>query len=265
MVRRVSGVGLAVLLAALAMGLAACGSDDDAGATDRGGPLDGRWVLAQYTVEGSLTPAPDGLTVDAAFAGGRLTGQGPVNTYRGDYDAAPDGALTLGPIATTQKAGPPAAMAAEAAYLAALESATSYASDGDTLTLYAQSDEPVLVYDADTVGITGAWEVTGYNNGKNAVVSLIPGSTVTADFAADGTLTGSAGVNTYRAGYETTPAAGITITPPATTRKGGSPELLAQEGRYLVALESARTFSIQGDTLTLRDADDAIAVTMTRR
>ncbi len=174
----------------------------------------------------------------------------------------------MGPLASTQMAGPASAMAAETAYLAALERVSSYRVDGSTLTLYSDADDELLAYAAATRGVVGSWEVTGYNNGAQAVVSLIPGSTITAAFARDGSLSGNAGVNTYRSDYST--AAGgsgtttISISPPATTRKAGPQELIEQEQAYLTALESAATFTVQGDTLELRDASDAIAVTLTR-
>ena len=43
----------------------------------------------------------------------------------------------------------------------------------------------------------------GYNNGKQAVVSVTPGTTLTANFGADGMLSGGAGCNDYAASYKT--------------------------------------------------------------
>jgi len=44
--------------------------------------------------------------------------------------------------------------------------------------------------------------VISYNNGKQAVTSVLVGSDLTADFGSDGKLAGSAGCNNYSGGYE---------------------------------------------------------------
>lgn len=254
--------------AAAASVLAGCGDDDTGGAPPGGGPLEGRWELSRYAVEGTLTSPGAGITADASFGDGRLGGRAPVNGYSATYRAGEDGALEIGAIAATQMAGPPAAMAAEDAFLAGLEATTSYRSDGRALTLYAADGAETLVFARDEAGILGSWEVTGYNNGRSAVVSPLAGTTLTAVFAGDGTLTGDAGVNrfttTFRTGATAGLATAITIAPAATTRRAGEPEAMEQEERFLAALDDAETFTIQGATLTLRDGDDAIAVTMTR-
>lgn len=112
--------------------------------------------------------------------------------------------------------------------------------------------------------IAGAWEVTGYDDGTGAVAAPVPGSTITADFAADGGLSGGSGVNRFRAAYELIGDAGISIAAPAGTRMAGPPALMEQERLFLAALGSAVGVALQGDALTLRNASGAIAVTLTR-
>ena len=46
------------------------------------------------------------------------------------------------------------------------------------------------------------WLMTRYNNGKQAVVSGVADTEVTALFGEDGTLSGSAGCNRYNAPFE---------------------------------------------------------------
>ena len=260
--------GLALVAAAL-MVLGACGSSsDDEPAAARGGPLQGTWDLTGYVSDGALRALPAGLTTEATFAGDRVSGRAAINTYRGAFQAdGADGGLSIGPLASTQMGGPPEALAAETDYLRALESAASFSSDGATLTINDSSGDPVLTFDASDATIVGSWKVTGYNNGAEAVVSLVAGSEITAVFGEDLTLTGDAGVNSYRTSYTTSPGSGgvteISIAPPAATLKAGPPELMEQEQRFLRALESAATFTIQAGTLVLRDASDAIAVTLT--
>ena len=276
MSRRIGVPSLAALVVgALALGLlAGCGGSDAGSATgSTASPAaatpEGAWELTHLRTGGAMAPLPAGVAVDATFADGRVSGRAAVNSYSGPYTATDAGALTVGPLAATQMAGPPKAMAVEAAYLRALEEARAFASDGRTLTLSSAGGAPLLEFAADTRSLVGAWEVTGYNNGAQAVVSPVAGSAITAVFADDGALTGDAGVNTYRTDYTTTPGAsgpsGIAISPPATTRTAGPQDLMDQEQQYLAALESAVTYTLRGDTAELRDDSDAIAVTMARR
>ena len=55
----------------------------------------------------------------------------------------------------------------------------------------------------EPVSLEGSsWQVIGYNNGKQAVVSVIIGAEITASFGKESTLSGSAGCNNYNATYE---------------------------------------------------------------
>ncbi len=269
--------GVAVVLAGLLVAVAGCGDDSGSqsvsgpastAAQAGGGPIEGGWSLDRYTVDGAMQAPPSDVSIDADFSNGRVSGNAGVNTYSGTYAAGDTGSLQIGPLVSTQMAGPPAAMAAEGAYLDALERAGAYTSDGVTLTVSATNGDPLLEYAREESTLEGAWEVTGFNNGKEAVVSLVAGSTITAEFGADGSLAGDAGVNRYTTTYRTSAgsggATGITVSPAAATRMAGDPALMEQEQQYLQALESAATFTIQGKVLTLRDGDDAIAVTLTR-
>ncbi len=223
-------------------------------APDRGGPLEGRWTLTGA-----------GGKIDAVFADGRVSGNAGVNAYTGPYAATAAGDLDIGQLATTRKAGPPAAAEAERAYLAALRGVTSYRSDGRALTLFSPGGLPTLAYERSEGTVVGSWQVTGFNNGRQAVVSVLAGSAISAAFVEDGTLTGDAGVNAYRTSYTISPdGTGISVSPAVTTRMAGRQELMDQERDYLRALESAATFTVRGSKLELRDGADAIAVTMRR-
>ena len=68
----------------------------------------------------------------------------------------------------------------------------------------------------------GSWDVTGYNNGKQAVVSPVAGSKLSAIFTAD-QVSGSAGCNTYSGGY-TIDGTTIKIGPLASTQKACADE-----------------------------------------
>jgi len=148
-------------------------------------------------------------------------------------------------------------------YLMQLQNAGTYVmADGD-LIINQKFDSGDMKFSPQPAGLAGTnWIVTGYNNGKQAVVSTIAGTELTAAFGADGSLTGSAGCNNYTASYQVD-GRSITIGPAATTRKAcTAPEgIMEQEQQYLTALSSAATFSLRGNQLELRTAADALAVT----
>ncbi len=59
------------------------------------------------------------------------------------------------------------------------------------------------------VTLVGDWQIIAYNNGKQAVVSVLSTSTVTATFGDDGTVSGNSGVNSYSGPYTTKGSDGI--------------------------------------------------------
>ncbi len=106
------------------------------------------------------------------------------------------------------------------------------------------------------------WQVTGYNNGKQAVISVIIGTEITAIFGEEGTLSGSASCNNYITTYEVDKD-NISIGPAAATRMlCPEPEgIMAQEVQYLAALETASTYLIEVDKMEMRTAEGALAAT----
>jgi heat shock protein HslJ len=122
---------------------------------------------------------------------------------------------------------------------------------GELATLVAQSQ-----------ALAGSqWSATGINNGKGGVSSLQAGSTVTLDFGADGTVSGSAGCNSYTGRYENT--AGKVKFPNvfATTRKMCvDAGVMEQEQALLKALGASTTVRIEGGRLELRDAGGALQI-----
>ena len=248
----------AVMIAVLLVG---CGGSEGGS----GGELEGvNWVLVSYTSQGMVREIPAEIRIDALFEGGTVSGSSGVNTYNASYKLS-GSSLTIGPAATTMMAGPEAAMAVEQAYLAALREAASFIASAGTLTIFDKDGGPILSYvEEEAPSLAGTeWSVTGYNNGKQAVVTPIAGSELTALFTADGTVSGSSGVNTFSGEY-TLDGLKITIGPLATTlMASGDAAVMEQEAAYLAALQSAARFTIKGNELELRREDGALAVSFT--
>ena len=249
---------------AAVLAVSACGSSNDvkASATTAGSSttLEGTtWVLAKKTELGAEL---GDVVVSATFANGTVSGTSGCNTYGGPYKVDGD-KLTIGPnLISTQMACGPAETAVEKVVLERLPKVASYTIDGSTLTLADSGGKQLFVFDA-SVGadaIVGSWNVLSYYTG-DAIVSVVSGSTVTAEFK-DGQITGNTGCNNYMGPYKID-GSNITIGPLASTKKAcSSDDLSKQEASYLAALEVAKTFAVTGNRLDLFREGGTFAATM---
>jgi heat shock protein HslJ len=234
--------------------LAACSSS---GAQQGGGDLTGQvWVLTELM--GKAPVANTGIS--AQFSpDGKVSGSAGCNQYNGSYTTS-GSSITISNLANTMMACEQAVMDQESAYLAALGDAKTYAVKGDTLTLNGADGNALVTYSAQSQTLAGTnWEVIGYNNGKQAVTSLLLNTSMTASFGSDGTLSGNAGCNTYSGPYTTT-GNQIKIGPLVSTMMACSdPEgIMEQESQYLTAIQNATTYLVEGKVLELRGADGAL-------
>jgi heat shock protein HslJ len=215
------------------------------------------WMLATLNGQPALTDT----TVTLNFVAGRVAGTDGCNNYSGAYTADGTNIKFSQPMAATMMACPDPIMKQATAYMLALSQAATYKADARQLSLSDASGKELATFAAQSTSLPGtSWIVTGYNNGKQAVVSVMTGTELTANFGADGQLTGSAGCNNYTAGYQTD-GNKISIGPAATTRKACEQAVMDQETQYLAALATAATYRIDGNKLELRTADDALAAT----
>ena len=219
------------------------------------------WRLIAYAdSSGQLSMALPDVETTAVFDGGRVSGNAGCNNYNGTYTV--DGqALTIQLGPTTMMACPEPTMAQEQAFFTNLAAAVSYVLVGDQLHILNANDDVILAFQplVSTPLVGTTWQALSYNNGKQAVVSVLTGTEITVVFGADGQLTGSAGCNNYMAGY-TVDGDAITIGPAASSMMMcAEPEgVMEQETAYLTSLTTAATYSIQGDQLELRTADGAL-------
>jgi heat shock protein HslJ len=257
------------LLVATAL-LASCGDDSDgsgsastaagssSAAATGADPLDGTtWTL---DVAGLEVPGADAVAPTISFASPNVSGSSGCNNFTGGYTVSGD-TLTLGQLASTQKACGPVETAVETAVLTRLGKVAGYTVAADKLTLTDASGATLLTYAAAKGGVEGAWEANGYlNAGKTAFVSVVADTSLTALFGPDGSVSGSAGCNTFTGTY-TVDGDKLTIGPLASTRKFCSPdEVMTQEADYLAALGSSVSFQNDGVNLTLLNAEGQRAV-----
>jgi heat shock protein HslJ len=218
------------------------------------------WVMVSYlNQDGEVIKSLPGVHATALFQDGQVNGNASCNNFFGEYEV--DGSnITVGPLASTEMlcGGHPRVMDQEMGYLLALRGAATYVIEGEQLLIANEAGETVVIFAvAEQKSLTGnLWQVISYNNGKEAVVSVIIGTELTAFFNEDGQLTGSAGCNNYTAAYEVD-GESIAIGPAATTRMMcNEPEgIMEQEMEYLAALEMAASYEFEEDRLILLDAE----------
>jgi len=222
-------------------------------------PLEGpTWRLEQ--ISGAEPAGLAGLTraVTVQFEDGQARGFSGCNNFSGGYRLEGD-RLQLGQLASTMMACPEPAMAVENAFQAAFAGALQYTVDGDRLTLSAASGGSLSFTREAPPQLDGStWEVTGYNNNRQAVVGVIGDPAITLTFGAE-EVSGSAGCNRFWASY-TTDGDSISFGPAATTRMACEEPLMTQEREFLAALVSAVTWRIDGNVLDMHRADSERAI-----
>ncbi|HSN78540.1 MAG TPA: META domain-containing protein, partial [Anaerolineae bacterium] len=213
--------------------------------------LDQNDMLSMFGVESTIT-----------LQDGEAGGKGGCNMYFAPYTLEGD-QLSFGPAGSTMMACEERAMAQEQTFLARLEQVASYQIVANQLHMADADGAVLLAFELqEQTPLTGTlWEAVSVNNGQEAVTGVISGTILTATFQEDGAVFGSAGCNNFSGGY-TVDSDQIAIGPLAMTMMFCvEPEgVMDQEMAFGAALESAATYSIQGDQLELRTADGALAV-----
>lgn len=213
-------------LAALAvLAAAAACGEDEPGLADLSSLEGTAWLLAS----GVDVEGWEDVAPTATFVEGTVSGSTGCNRFRASYTVDGD-TLELGEIAQTAMGCPPPADAVEREYASALESLRAWRAEDDELALL----------DAD-------------------------GTEITASFAEDGALSGSAGCNTYRTRY-TMDRGAIEIDPPAATKKAcAEPDgIMEQEAAFLAALPLAARYEVTGASLDLLTAEGTFVAEFTR-
>jgi heat shock protein HslJ len=221
------------------------------------------WQRTEYGDGSTVAPSnPDNYTITFR-PDGRAVILADCNTGSASYTVEGQ-SLTLGPAAVSLVACPPGSL--DSVFLRDLSQVATFVFAGDQLVLNLRLDSGNMYFSPlpppSLTGVT--WRVTGVNNGREAVVSVVSGTQLTAVFGSDGRVSGNTGCNMY-AGPYTLAGSNISIGPLISTRRAClSDEANAQEHAFLTALEASTTYELMGDRLTLRNAEGAMQVTMVR-
>ena len=212
------------------------------------------WVIRSPEADG---PAP---VLDFG-TDGAMSGSTGCNRFAGTFTQ--DGAalrIELGPM-TRAACTSPALQKQEDRILAALPTVRGVDMEGGAITLVDADDKDLLRYDPVSSDLAGtSWRVTGVNQNGGVQTSALT-EKLTAEFGADGALTGNGGCNNFNGTYVVDGSA-ITISDVASTMMGCEQDVMDQEQEYLAALQRATTFTRSGDTLELRDGTGALQVSL---
>lgn len=224
--------------------------------------LDGTaWVLSALPGRTLV----EGATATLRFEGSRASGTDGCNRYATSY-TADGGKLTFGAAgAATMMACAPAVMEQARAFTSSLGKTSSHRIEAGQLQLLGPDGAVVASFAPQSLALAGtSWRVTGYNNGRQAVVSVLAGTELSMAFAADGRVSGSAGCNNFMGTYSVSGST-LKLGPAATTRKMcAQTGVMEQEQQFLKALESVATIRQEGDRAELRTADGALALHLLR-
>ena len=204
---------------------------------------------------GELSPVIEGTTLTMVYDGERVSGTAGCNNYFGSATIGEK--VEFGQLGSTMMMcqEPEGLMEQEQRFLSHLGKTDKATSEADHLQL--RSGGTILVELAPLlVGLSGAWSLLSYNNGRQAMVSILNDTEITALFE-DGRLRGHSGCNRYTTTYQTDGGL-VSIPPPVGTRMlCQEPEgLMDQETRYLELLPSATTYLIRdGRHLELFDSE----------
>lgn len=192
--------------------------------------------------------------VTVRFEAGRLIGFSGCNRLMGGYSLS-TGKVKVGMLAGSMKACSEPQMVLENAVRAALSGTLVYAIKAEQLSL-SPATGSVLTFKAQpTATLEGVhWDVTGFNNGRQAVVSALLGTHLSIVFQ-EGQVHGSSGCNTYQASF-TTLENRLSIGPLLSTRMVCPADgVMQQEREFLAALESVKRWEIRDGLLDAHRAD----------
>ena len=229
------------------------------------------WTLTGYVSNGTSLQTLNGTMVTLVFGDdGSITGSAGCNHYFASYEMKGT-KITIGPAGSTMMACmKEGVMEQESAYLRLLSQAVSVTAGNDRLTFADAKGTAILSYSrivppAPEPLIGTNWTLDTFSTAnRDAVSSLISGTTITAVFGEDGRVSGSAGCNNYFGSY-TVAGSSLSIGSVASTRMYcPGQDIMLQESTFLASLSRAAGFTISGNRLSLADADGATLLTFTK-
>ncbi|WP_216916252.1 MULTISPECIES: META domain-containing protein [unclassified Synechococcus] len=210
-------------------------------------------------------PPVGSTSLTLRFENGRVAGSDGCNRYGAPVSVRGTALQVSQRGMSTKMACPPVVMQQAEAFQSALRNSRSFRFDGGRLRLLAADGRTLLVLAPQAQQLVGStWRVAGFNNGRQALVSPILGTSLSLRVLKGGQLAGSAGCNSFTAPLRLEGTRLRIGTPVATRRRCPGAGVMEQERQFLTALPTAVTLRLEGDALELRRADGAIALSLRR-
>ena len=233
-------------------------------------PLNGTgWILTGYVSNGTSLHPLNGTLVTMVFSDpGHITGSAGCNHYFASYGIKGT-TITIGQAGSTEMyCTGPGVMHQESTYLMMLGRASSVMAGNDTLTIADATGMTILSFariipPAPEPFVGTNWTLDSFST-ADAVSSVTAGTTITAVFDENGSVTGSAGCNRYFASYNVTGTSLSIGATGSTMMYCTGPGVMQQESTYLTSLSRAAVFTITGDRLILADANSATILSFTK-
>ncbi|PJF27005.1 MAG: hypothetical protein CUN53_05700, partial [Phototrophicales bacterium] len=182
---------------------------------------------------------------------GRATGSGGCNQFGGGYVVEGDG-IQFSQVITTERAClNDDVMAQESAFYAALSEAVLFSLNDDELTI-TYGDNQTLTFAPLTTLSNTRWTLTALNGEA-------PTATITLEFGVGNRAGGNGGCNTFGSGY-TVSGDAISFQPVISTMMACEQGIMTQESAFFEALQSASSFSITDEALTIMYGDELTLV-----
>lgn len=221
----------------------------------------GNWRLSELA---GKPPVGENPVTAIITESGSVSGSGGCNRYGADFAIDGSSLKLTSPPRSTMMACAEDVMAQEAAFFAVLEKATTFAVVDENLQLKDESGAVLAAFSAVKQELAGTtWKLTGFNDGS-ALRSPVVGTDLRLEFSAEGQLSVTGGCNTLGSSFSTENRI-FTAGPVVSTMMAcESPEgVMDQENALRKAIESATSYVIEGDQLTLRQGD-TMALTASR-
>jgi heat shock protein HslJ len=217
------------------------------------------WVLQAYGEAQNPTTALASTQISAAFNGksGAVSGSAGCNQYFANYKADTDKLSVSGAGATKKLCAEPAGvMEQEQRFFELLQSMSRFTVRDGFLELTTANGARFLRF-ASSRALQGAtWVLQAYGDGRNPT-AVLAGTQITATFNGDAArISGSAGCNSYFAGYKADGGNLSTDAIGATKKFCAEPAgVMAQEQQYFQLLQSMSKYQIGQGILQLTTAD----------
>ena len=243
-----------VLMLAVAILLAACGSAGTPAPSPSGEPFDpeGSWQLTSGQAGGAEIPIVDDHPITLTIEGSQIGGTSACNTYGGTLTVT-DGRLEITDLGMTMMGCEEPVMAAEGAYTAALAGVEAIGGEGHELVLRGPDVElrfTALAPPPTSELVDTSWVLETVFVGDVAASTM--GDRAMLEIRSDGTLSGSTGCRSFTGTWV---EAGEQILAPTLAMDGSEcpADLRPQDDQVVSVIGDGFVPSVVGDLLTLTD------------